>query len=587
MIKIRDLTFEYFDRDEYGNLTEMINAIRGIQFDAEPGEFIVVAGVNGSGKSTFAKILNRLLLPIEGSVFVDAFDAMQEENVLPIRKLVGMVFQNPDDQLIGSVIEEDVAFGAENIGVPHTELVERVEVAMKQVGLTAGMRIAELSGGGKQKAAIAGVLAMNPKYMVLDEATSMLDAKSRYEILMLLKQLQKQGITIILITHLMEELLLADRIYVMHEGRLCMKGSRRAIFSDADALQSYGLEQPCTIRLAHLLYKHDCIRTADLYSVEEIATRIFQEHPSAFLKEKTMEENYVRPKAKTLSQAILFQHVSLLYGEKPILKDISLAIEKGSYTALIGPSGAGKTTLLEMIPALRKPTAGSIFVDGIEITEPNVKLLDLRKKVGFMFQYPEQQLFAKNVYEDVVFGPRNLGVSEVEAEKRAYEAIKLVGLPQDVYDLPMDKLSGGQRRRVALAGVLAMQPEYLILDEPLAGLDPVGRKSMLELLRALHKEAGITIVVVSHDAEAVAEDAEQVFYIEFGKLMASGRPEDVFYEIWLQRMQQVRLENLADALCDLPICMQLLLRLRVMGLPVSCKLTKVADTVEEIKKALV
>ena len=192
MIKIRDLTFEYFDRDDEGNLTEMVNAIRGINFDAGEGEFIVVAGGNGSGKSTFAKILNRLLLPIEGTVLIGGLDAMQEENIIPIRKMVGMVFQNPDDQLIGSVVEEDVAFGAENISVPHKELVKRVEDALAQVGLAASMRIEELSGGGKQKVAIAGVLAMKPRYIVLDEATSMLDPKSRRDVLQLMKELQKQ-----------------------------------------------------------------------------------------------------------------------------------------------------------------------------------------------------------------------------------------------------------------------------------------------------------------------------------------------------------------------------------------------------------
>ena len=197
MIKIRDLTFEYFDRDDEGNLTEMVNAIRGINFDAGEGEFIVVAGVNGSGKSTFAKILNRLLLPIEGTVLIGGLDAMQEENIIPIRKMVGMVFQNPDDQLIGSVVEEDVAFGAENISVPHKELVKRVEDALAQVGLAASMRIEELSGGGKQKVAIAGVLAMKPRYIVLDEATSMLDPKSRRDVLQLMKELQKQVVHVI------------------------------------------------------------------------------------------------------------------------------------------------------------------------------------------------------------------------------------------------------------------------------------------------------------------------------------------------------------------------------------------------------
>lgn len=586
MIKIRDLTFEYFDRDEEGNLTEMVNAIRGINFDAEEGEFIVVAGVNGSGKSTFAKILNRLLLPIEGTVLIGGLDAMQEENIIPIRQMVGMVFQNPDDQLIGSVVEEDVAFGAENIGVPHRELVKRVEDVLAQVGLSASMRIEELSGGGKQKVAIAGVLAMKPRCIVLDEATSMLDPRSRQDVLQLMKELQKQGITIILITHLMEELLLADRIYVMHQGRLCMKGSREILFAEPEKLRGFGLELPMTVQLAHALAERGCVRTKDLFSVEAIAERIYKEHPYAFLKEKTMEAAMAVGKGKALSQAIIFQHVNLLYGKKPILNDVCCSIEKGSYTAIIGPSGAGKSTFLQMIPALISPTEGSIYVDGLEVTDDSADIIALRKKIGFIFQYPEQQLFAKNVYEDVVFGPRNVGISEVEAEKRAYEAIQFVGLPQDVYDLPMDKLSGGQKRRVALAGVIAMQPDYLILDEPLAGLDPVGKKKMLEILRALHRDAGITVVVVSHDADAVVEDAEQVLYLRDGKIEEQGIPADVFYRLWLREMEHVTPETLSTALCEIPICMQLLIRLRIMGLPVSCKHTRPAETVQAIMDAI-
>lgn len=596
MIKIRNLTFEYFDRDDEGNLTEMVNAIRGINFDAGEGEFIVVAGVNGSGKSTFAKILNRLLLPIEGTVLIGGLDAMQEENIIPIRKMVGMVFQNPDDQLIGSVVEEDVAFGAENIGVPHKELVKRVEDALAQVGLSASMRIEELSGGGKQKVAIAGVLAMKPRCIVLDEATSMLDPKSRRDVLQLMKELQKQGITIILITHLMEELLLADWIYVMHQGRLAMKGSREAIFAQPEKLREFGLELPMTVQLAHALTKCGCVRTKDLFSIKAIAERIYKEHPYAFLKEKTMEPAPAGKKAKALSQAIVLQHVHLNYGEKPILTDVCCSIEKGSYTAIIGPSGAGKSTLLQMIPALISPTDGNIYVDGLEVTDASADIAALRKKIGFIFQYPEQQLFAKNVYEDVVFGPRNVGISEVEAEKRAYEAIQFVGLPQDVYDLPMDKLSGGQKRRVALAGVIAMQPDYLILDEPLAGLDPVGKKKMLDILRALHRDAGITVVVVSHDADAVVEDAEQVLYLQDGKILEYGTPADVFYRLWRRKMDDMSqgmtgrqtLDNkiLSEALCELPVCMQLLIRLRMMGLPVSCRHTQPAETVQAIVDAV-
>lgn len=586
MIKIRNLTFEYFDRDEEGNLTEMVNAIRGIHFDAGPGEWIVVAGINGSGKSTFAKILNRLLVPIEGTVLIDGLSAMEEENIIPIRKLVGMVFQNPDDQLIGSIVEEDVAFGAENIGVPHKEIVKRVEEALAQVGLSASMRIETLSGGEKQKAAIAGVLAMRPKCIVLDESTSMLDSRSRHDVLTLMQELKKKGITIILITHQMEELLLADRIYVMHQGRICMKGSRQAVFANPEAFRQYGLELPMTVKLAQVLQKKGYVQTKDLFSPKEIAQRIYKEHPYAFLKEKTMETADIVKSKQSVTNAILFQNVSYIYGRNKILYDISFSITKGSYTAIVGPSGAGKSTLLQMMPGLIKPTEGSIFVDGVEVTDRTVNLQKLRKKIGFVFQYPEQQLFAKNVYEDVVFGPRNVGISEVEAEKRAYEAISFVGLPEDVYDLPLEKLSGGQRRRVALAGVIAMQPDYLILDEPLAGLDPTGKQKMLDILDALHKDAGITIVVVSHDADSVCKYADRVLMLEHGELVEEGVPADVFYRLWLKRMNNITAETLDEALCDLPVCMQLLIRLRMMGLPVSCRYIDPEKTAAAIGRAL-
>ena len=249
MIKIRDLTFEYFDRDEEGNLTDMINAIRGINFDAAEGEFIAIAGRNGSGKSTFARLLNRLLAADEGEVNIAGLDAGNPDNAMEIRKKVGMVFQDPEDELIGSIVAEDVAFGAENIGLPEAELPEIVREAIAAVGFkddadtTAARRIAELSGGEKQKTAIACVLAMHPECIVFDESTSMLDPTSRRELLTLIKYLNKEkGITVILVTHNMDELLLADRIYVFDKGKIVMNKRKNAAFADSDLLEKYGLE---------------------------------------------------------------------------------------------------------------------------------------------------------------------------------------------------------------------------------------------------------------------------------------------------------------------------------------------------------
>ena len=587
MIKIRDLAFEYFERDEEGYLTDMINAIRGINFDAKKGEIIGIVGKNGSGKSTFAKILNRLLLPIEGTVIIGGRDALEEENILDVRKTVGMVFQNPDDQLIGSIVAEDVAFGAENIGVPGYKLWKRVLSSIEQAGLTvygakskdvADRRINELSGGEKQKVALAGVLAVEPKCIVLDEATSMLDPKSRWDIIRLMKKLQEElGITIIMITHMMEELIIANTIYVMHQGKIVMRGRKEAIFSEGEKLMQYGLDLPPVVELKNKLYEEHIISDQYIYTVDGIVNRIKMEYPNAFEKGITLPDNIDSHNKIDPVNAILMDKVCFSYGEKEVLKDVSLSVGKGEYVAVVGSTGSGKSTLLSHIPRLLKPSSGTVYVDGIDVCDRTTDIRKLRCKIGYVFQYPEQQLFAKNVYEDVVFGPRNVGISKVEAEKRAYEAIKLVGLPDDIYDMPISKLSGGQKRRVALAGVLAMKPEYLILDEPVAGLDPEGKREMLDIIDTLHKEVGITILMVSHDIESVATYADRVIVVDKGEIVYSGAPANAFYAIW---------KNSSDKTYNLPVMMQVLIKLRQSGLPVECFATSMEAGIKNIKQAL-
>lgn len=601
MIKIKDLTFEYFDRDEEGNLTEMINAIRGIHFDAKKGEYITVVGKNGSGKSTFAKILNRLLLPIEGTVVIGGLNAMEENNIIPIRKLVGMVFQNPDNQLIGSIVEEDVAFGAENLGVPQKELRGRVDETLKQIGLDGKKRISELSGGEKQKVAIAGILAMKPQCIVLDEATSMLDPKSRQEILDIMLLLKEQGITIIQITHLMEETLLADQIYIMHQGKIVMKGRKEAIFADEKKLLDFGLELPESVRIRNRLIEENILDDISAFSVDDIVKRLRKKYSHCFMMEKNLEPLVKQQGKLEPTKAIMLQNVTLSYGKNKVLTDVSCNISKGEYVSIVGPTGAGKSSMIEMLPGLIKPTSGAVYVDGVEVFDSATDLQKLRTKIGFVFQYPEQQLFGQNVYEDVVFGPRNVGVSEIEAERRAYESISLMGLPQDIYDLPMDKLSGGQRRRVALAGVIAMQPEYLILDEPTAGLDPEGKRELLEIIEALHRNAGITIIMVTHDVESVVRYADRVIALEDGYVVYDGNAKQSFYSLWLNRMAKMEQalstadidmetatkmqENfMKTSMCDMPCMTMLLLKLRLAGMEVPCQFDSLEDGIEAIKK---
>lgn len=256
IIKAKQLVHEYIRRDEEGNVESIQTALDHIDFDVQPGQFIAILGHNGSGKSTLAKHINALLAPTEGSLWIDGKDVTQEENILPVRKTAGMVFQNPDNQIIASVVEEDVGFGPENIGVPTDEIWQRVEESLKSVGMLQYRHHSpnKLSGGQKQRVAIAGVMAMEPKCIVLDEPTAMLDPNGRKEVLHAAHELnRKKGVTILLITHYMEEVVDADYVYVMDKGHVVMQGTPREIFSQVGTLKEHRLDVPQITLLADLL----------------------------------------------------------------------------------------------------------------------------------------------------------------------------------------------------------------------------------------------------------------------------------------------------------------------------------------------
>ena len=256
IIKAKQLVHEYIRRDEEGNVESIQTALDHIDLDIQPGQFIAILGHNGSGKSTLAKHINALLAPTEGSLWVDGKDVTQEENILPVRKTAGMVFQNPDNQIIASVVEEDVGFGPENIGVPTDEIWQRVKESLKSVGMLQYRHHSpnKLSGGQKQRVAIAGVMAMEPKCIVLDEPTAMLDPNGRKEVLHAAHELnRKKGVTILLITHYMEEVVDADYVYVMDKGHVVMQGTPREIFSQVGTLKEHRLDVPQITLLADLL----------------------------------------------------------------------------------------------------------------------------------------------------------------------------------------------------------------------------------------------------------------------------------------------------------------------------------------------
>ncbi len=277
MIKIKNLVHEYIHRDEEENVVDIKKAVDNINIDVKPGQFVALLGHNGSGKSTLAKHINAILYPTEGAVWVNGMDTSVEENLWNVRQSAGMVFQNPDNQIIGSVVEEDVGFGPENMGIPTEEIWERVEESLKAVGMWQYRKKSpnKLSGGQKQRVAIAGVVAMHPKCIILDEATAMLDPSGRREVLRAVRALnQVEEVTIIHITHYMEEVIYADKVFVMDQGRVVMEGTPREIFSRVEELQKLRLDVPQVTRLAYELQKSGLPIKSGILTVEELVEEL-------------------------------------------------------------------------------------------------------------------------------------------------------------------------------------------------------------------------------------------------------------------------------------------------------------------------
>lgn len=279
MIKIKDVIYEYLRKNELGEVEEIVQAVDGVTIDIEKGEIVAILGHNGSGKSTLAKHLNGILKPTKGSIYIKEMDTKDEKYLLDIRQTTGMVFQNPDNQIIGTVVEEDVAFGPENLGIPTNEIWERVEKSLEAVHMTAYREHSpnKLSGGQKQRIAIAGVVAMEPECIVLDEPTAMLDPVGRKDVLDAVMELnEKKNITIILITHNMDEVVFADKVYVMDHGKVVLKGTPREIFSNVEVMKQYGLEVPIATELAYWLKKEGIDISTNILTKEELVEQLCQ-----------------------------------------------------------------------------------------------------------------------------------------------------------------------------------------------------------------------------------------------------------------------------------------------------------------------
>lgn len=605
MIDCRGVSFSY---------DGVTPALDGIDLNIEDGEFFCILGGNGSGKSTFAKHLNALLQPDAGTVRINGMDASDPELVYDIRSTAGMVFQNPDDQLVATLVEDDVAFGPENLGVPSAQIAQRVREALKGVGLVGFERheTHALSGGQKQRVALAGVLAMEPRVLILDEASSMLDPRGRKGLMKVCRALHDRGMTIVMITHVMEEAAEADRVAVFRAGRVAMLGAPEEILTRADELAQLNLDMPASCCLGRALRAKGvpvCAQVREADMVAEIAqvyaersgadvagrpsasdSRVLDHASSAadgmVASEPVIEISHLshsytlsareRRRWRKRSTTVGTSGKQALWGSDPnspwALRDVSLTVRRGEFLGLAGHTGSGKSTLVQHLNGLIRPQEGSVCALGLDLSSKKGAAA-VKAKVGVVFQYPERQLFAETVAQDVAFGPRNLGLPQDEVVRRVATSLARVGLDlAAIGDKSPFELSGGQQRRVAFAGVLAMEPEVLVLDEPMAGLDPTARRDFLELIDRLHRE-GLTVVMVSHSMDDLANCCDRIVVMNEGAVFADGTPAQVF----------AHANELKSIGLGVPAAQRMALSLVQAGVPLRCdKLYTVEALADEL-----
>ncbi len=573
-----------------------VQALVDVSLEVAPGERLCVLGPNGSGKSTLASVICGLLAPDAGSVTLVGEPVLREGKVdfaayRRARRNLGLVFQNPDDQLVTTVVEEDVAFGPENLGVDPAQIGERVRRELHRVAMQdyAKADPTRLSGGQKQRVAIAGALAMEPAVIVFDEPGALLDVRGRRSIMRVMDALARDGITQVHVTHFMEEAFAADRVIVLDHGRIALSGTPDEVFSHERELRALGLEPPFAARLSELLRARgvDVPWTCDDAELKaSIASACAASHPTA----DDSGEKDAAPEVEAQTQpapqdvAVSVEGVSFSYagssatrggaGSRGALEDVSLAVRRGSLTSIVGQTGSGKSTLARLMCALETPDAGRIVVGGID-TRPRKNRRLVHQRIGYVMQHPERQLFAETVWQDVCYGPRNLGLDDAEVKRRASRALELVGLSGREQVSPFE-LSGGQQRLCAIAGILAMRPAAIVLDEPTAGLDPRGRSELRRILSDLHAH-GVTIIQVTHSMEDAAR-SDQVVVLNNAHLLMAGTPQEVFTPAHAGLLRECGL--------DLPAPLAWAIELREAGVSLDLRQGSAPLTTESLADAL-
>lgn len=513
-INIKGLSHKFNIKDKDGNKIGENWAIKDVDFLADKGEIIAILGRNGSGKSTFARHLNGLLAPHEGSIVIGGQELAGAKEMTSVRRQVGMVFQNPDNQIVGNTLAEDIGFGLENLGVSSDDIWKKIDEMLEFTGLSAYKykNTARISGGQKQRLAIASAMAMSPECIVLDEATSMLDPQGARAMLELVQKLNKEkNITVIMVTHKISEALISDRVYILDDSRIIATGAPKEVLIDAEQLKKYGLEIPVRMKLEAGIPIDVCTeykRRQKAYINKRVSS---DDEEDCIIELQNVEYSYVNGND--------CYHA---------LQDVNARIYKGQIVAVVGQTGSGKSTLLQMINKLIVPQSGHVYLYGVDVQSvKNTK--EIRRKIGYVFQFPESQLFESTVIKDVMYGPLNFGMKKDDAERAARCALELVSVPDKYEDYSPFELSGGLKKRVAMAGILAYAPDILILDEPACGLDGESREQLWNIIRNLNREKNVTVILVSHDMEDVYEMSERVLLMDQGRIVYDG-DTDAFFE---------------------------------------------------------
>lgn len=503
-----------------------------LNFKIEKGELVGLMGRTGAGKTTTLMLLNGLIPnffegEFEGKVISNTMNTTRYR-VQTLARFIGLVMQDPETQIFGITVEKDIAFGPSNLAYGKEKIQEVVSKSLKAVGLQGfeNKLTSELSGGEKQRVAIASVLAMEPEIIVLDEPTSELDPKGRDEIYTLISELRrKENITIIISGHDTEEVLnYTDRVIVLDGGIIVWDGKPVNLFKDVALCQRFGIRPPEIAELSYYLAERGIIPSESVFlDKNEMAKCIF----SGFRFKDNQAALNGSPHAGSNKKVVIETNdLSFLYRkEKHALHNINLKIHEGEFVALIGKNGAGKTTFAKHLNGLLRPSSGHVFINGKDIKSLSTSYLS--REVGYVFQNPDHQIFSATVWDEIEFGLRNIGISDTEKEKRITSVLEFVGLADSKHRHPFT-LGKGERQKLAVATILAMEPEILVIDEPTTGQDWNGTQRMMEMMEKLHQK-GHTVLAITHNMRLAAEYADRIIVFSEGKVALDGSPEEVFY----------------------------------------------------------